>query len=528
MKGVFLYLFIFCSVKSYGQNQFYNFYLDTIGIANVKAIPTHDNGFIVLQNTGSKLALCKFDSIGFNSWSKNYSVPSHNLYGGDIKELISHDIYVSGILSDGNNFSTYALMQMDSMGNLLSATMDQDSVFVNGNPYGAVVMPGQAADGGVIFAGLMLDSVQHRNIFLAKGDSSGNPQWFRFFEPDTNTYCAYIRSSKTTNGEILITGFFQYVSMSTLTYFFIAKFDSTGNLIWSKHGAAAADVSEGESDEAVEMNGDLYILTVQDTPSAFQNICPHIYKISSGTGELEWHTHYNGIIAGWSTINNSLKDYSNRISFTVRDGSNTLIQFEIDSAGSMVNGQTYGNLQYSTIFFNTLETASHKKISYGFGYDFWATSTGLLFATVDSEYRTTCYSSDISLSPPQYNTDSMITSGTAYSGSVSFTDFTSYVQTSSFILTPQDFCNLVSINENEIEGKILLFPNPCFSNARLILPDGLENATVSIYDETGRVILFQSGIESDIDLNVEKFSKGIYILRVRSEAFNKVIRFVKM
>ena len=65
-----------------------------------------------------------------------------------------------------------------------------------------------------------------------------------------------------------------------------------------------------------------------------------------------------------------------------------------------------------------------------------------------------------------------------------------------------------------------MFPNPSEDEVNIQLPSGTDNAKVSLFDYTGRLILSKEVTAFDQKMNVANLSTGIYMIRV--EADNKV------
>jgi hypothetical protein len=444
---------------AFSQNAFYHFYPDTPSGASLeKVIATHDNGFISLEDAHS-IVLNKFDSSGLSIWSKKYSVPGVNLYAGDIAELKNHDLIITGEYSDTNfTINTYLIMRLDSSGNLRYAKIDHDSIEVAGYRWGGVNIATTTPDDGVIMLGqIEVDTIPGSALFISKADSSGNPQWFNIFQPDTNTDFEEIRSAYVGNGEMVITGFYSYRNISgSSSWFFILKFDSSGNPVWTKK-IFSGSRNVAVADEAIEKDGELYILTAQDTPSGPFGT-PHIYKIDIN-GQLLWHTQYD-FLGGISNYNNMYKRTDGKISFMARENIYyDYINVEIDSSGSIINSQQYFSMPYFIYLLNNFQINSGKIISYGFGSDL--ISFGLFFLTLDSVYQAPCFSTPISLPQPNYFSDTLISMTCPfYTAANSYTDITSNIQTSSFSLSEIDFCNLVHTPEVESQKQFSISPNP--------------------------------------------------------------------
>ena len=83
-----------------------------------------------------------------------------------------------------------------------------------------------------------------------------------------------------------------------------------------------------------------------------------------------------------------------------------------------------------------------------------------------------------------------------------------------------------SISKNKLLS-FELFPNPVSDQLSIQLPTGSEKAEVGIFDYTGRLVKSKTITSNDTSLDVQKLSKGIYLIRVSSDAKIGAQRFVK-
>jgi len=514
-KIVFLILFVcLIHITSFSQSSFYNFYPDTLtGATLQKAIPTHDHGFISFGG-GSIIVLNKFDSSGVSTWSKEYAVAGYDLYPCDIIEMQNHDFMITGIYSHINNtINTFLLMRVDSAGNLRYAKIDHDSTRVYGYPLGGVNITGTTPDDGVVFTGQIgVDSLQGEFFFLAKTDSVGNAVWFNISQPDTNVSFDYIRSAMTANGEMIITGFYSYFNVDpSLSYFFAEKFEPSGNHLWTKRSVLESHMPS-ISDRVIEKDNNYYVLTSQDSPLSVLNVA-NIYKLTTN-GQLVWHSHYN-FCTGFSSLNLMMKTSDGRISFMARDNSiyGNNMNVEIDNSGAIVNSQVYAGWPFNKILHNNFETSPGKFVTYGFMNDF--ISFGLIFLSLDSLYRFPCLSSGIQLPAPTFYNDSTISMmGSFYVATNAFSDISSFIQTSIFVLTSIDFCNLNSSTEFDEEKNLVISPNPATNSITISSKDfSGKNGLIEIYNTLGEKIYSTAYNFQPQTINL-KLPPGIYFVRL--------------
>ena len=80
------------------------------------------------------------------------------------------------------------------------------------------------------------------------------------------------------------------------------------------------------------------------------------------------------------------------------------------------------------------------------------------------------------------------------------------------------------------ENKLLsfeMYPNPVSDVLNIQLPSGTDKAEVGVYDYTGRLVSSKTISSNDSTLDIQKISKGIYIIRVATNTKIGVQRFIK-
>ena len=80
------------------------------------------------------------------------------------------------------------------------------------------------------------------------------------------------------------------------------------------------------------------------------------------------------------------------------------------------------------------------------------------------------------------------------------------------------------------ENKLLsfeMYPNPVSDVLNIQLPTSTEKAEVSVFDYTGRLVSSKTISSNDTAIDVQKISKGIYMIRVATNTKIGVQRFIK-
>ena len=84
----------------------------------------------------------------------------------------------------------------------------------------------------------------------------------------------------------------------------------------------------------------------------------------------------------------------------------------------------------------------------------------------------------------------------------------------------------LGISENNLLS-FEMYPNPVSDVLNIQLPTSTEKAKVSIFDYTGRLVSSKTISSNDTAIDVQKISKGIYMIRVAANNKIGVQRFIK-
>ena len=88
----------------------------------------------------------------------------------------------------------------------------------------------------------------------------------------------------------------------------------------------------------------------------------------------------------------------------------------------------------------------------------------------------------------------------------------------------------LSVSLGVYENNLLsfeMYPNPVSDLLNIQLPTGTEKAEVSVFDYTGRLVSSKIISSNDTSIDVQKISKGIYMIRVDANNKIGVQRFIK-
>jgi len=121
----------------------------------------------------------------------------------------------------------------------------------------------------------------------------------------------------------------------------------------------------------------------------------------------------------------------------------------------------------------------------------------------------------------RYNACAFAISGRGYMG----TGYDSWVTQDWWEYTPQNF----SVEENNSEIQISLYPNPAVNNLELTIDNGqFGKGEIMIYDVTGNIVLQTTNCKPQTIIDVSSFSKGIYFLKISDGKKSAVKKLVKM
>jgi hypothetical protein len=82
------------------------------------------------------------------------------------------------------------------------------------------------------------------------------------------------------------------------------------------------------------------------------------------------------------------------------------------------------------------------------------------------------------------------------------------------------------ISENNLLS-FEMYPNPVSDLLNIQLPTGTEKAEISVFDYTGRLVSSKIISSNDTAIDVQKISRGIYMIRVATNTKIGVQRFIK-
>lgn len=214
-----------------GNLQWYRIYQSpyffTIGDADVvlKNVVDRDNNIYVTgyshnDSSNTDIVTIKYNSLGDSIWVKRYNgLANGDDYPRDMVIDKYSNVYITAI-SRGTSSEDYLTLKYDSTGNLL-----WNAVLTNGDVPNAMALD---SSGNVYVTGE--SSSFFTDYLTVKYNNSGVLQWVRTHGSERDAEGTSIASDIT--GNVYVTGFITFFDGSS--DYSTLKYDSSGNLLWSK------------------------------------------------------------------------------------------------------------------------------------------------------------------------------------------------------------------------------------------------------------------------------------------------------
>jgi hypothetical protein len=297
--------------------------------------------------------LIVFVVLAFNVLNARAQVPTWewascaigNGEGLNIARDLDGNVYLTGFYSDTISFGSHVLIdsnangklfiaKYDSLGNVIWARTAGGTGGVVGNCIttdltGNIYVAGYFAAGSVSFDSFTINSAGGYDVCLVKYDSSGNALWARSAGGSSGDFCYGV--SVDNQGNAYITGTYNGAPMTIGSYtltntgnadIFIAKYDSSGNVVWAKNSVGSvADWVYNSTTDAV---GNTYLVGYFNSPT-----------LSFDTITLTLNSNTNGFIAKYDSSGNAMWAKN-------PTGYSTGRAVAVDSSGNYYFAGTYG------------------------------------------------------------------------------------------------------------------------------------------------------------------------------------------
>lgn len=195
-------------------------------------IETSDKGYLATGSTYSystgydDLLLAKFDSSGSHLWTRAIGGSDREIGTSVIEANDGGFVMMGYTWSFGVGDYDWILAKLDTAGNLLwTRTLGWSSQ----REYGHSLV--ETSDGGFVGTGETFSWDYHGDMLVAKFDSTGNPLWTRLL--DGGMRDGGKKVIQASDGGIVVAGHTKSFGAGDFDLFLV-KFDATGNHLWSR------------------------------------------------------------------------------------------------------------------------------------------------------------------------------------------------------------------------------------------------------------------------------------------------------
>ncbi|MBC7641121.1 MAG: T9SS type A sorting domain-containing protein [Flavobacterium sp.] len=94
-----------------------------------------------------------------------------------------------------------------------------------------------------------------------------------------------------------------------------------------------------------------------------------------------------------------------------------------------------------------------------------------------------------------------------------------------FTAVVQTPCTLLGTNKNELGNSLIIFPNPAIDFINI--KSNIEINNIRIFDINGLLVREENHNSIFVPLNIEQFSKGLYLMKIKTENGMSIQKFMK-
>jgi hypothetical protein len=483
--GIISLFFLFLSNRVVVAQGGFQKYYDIPGSLNANsnhAIERPDGGFIIIgeadylidSNLVSKLVLLGADAQGNYQWQKSYGssaldFPSNLFQGKYIFCLEVDHFYYCGPARDSLNNLFTKIVKFDYSGDLISVRTYSDSA-------GAMIPMGltKAVDGGFYLVGTSIPNSGDQPVFISKLNTAGNELWRKIINkgpPNVTEVKGVIQDSATKR---LFAPGYQYLGSSTNNCLLIT--DSLGNKIKQY---TYNNVCGGPSGSLIQLHDKNFLMDNSQSVDCFNGFYrTGLVKINKDGGFLWSYEHPS---YGPSNFFSVVEERAN---------GNLVVIGYVDSTYDV-------HAQYIVI-------TSQGKLKF-------KKSFGRIKKDLNCDYLR----------------GGMVTKDGGYVVAIQLThepDPTrfSFVKVDSLGCdTTPEFCECertVGLKESQQLLPATVFPNPCNELLNVVTKYNLDDATLTLFDASGRIVGAHMGNGTKQKIATADLSPGIYFLEIKREA----------
>ncbi len=492
MKALIVLIFCFYILNAFSQNTYYMTIHDTYGGQLLLVKKTPDGNLLMAGSNfvSSQELFSKVDSIGNLSFSKALSMTSNFSL---LNMMPTPTGYL--LLFNGGGVKMF-LVATDFNGSFQSIIGYNSSDNFGGRDFY------RNLDASLIIAGNS-GSTNSNGAFIMKVDSNGSVLWNKKF-----TYSIYFRQLDRVIDDG-INGFYIFGSVSDSSFFnnkaFVAKFDTAGNVLWSKlYGIDVRNIL------SVDRTPDTGFILASNFEQGLQRKTT-LLKIDS-VGNLEWNKIYSDPF-GDNVEGIDVKAVFNQgFILTGNYGPNFPAQ-----RAFLVRTDLLGNILWSVKYEGvTSEYISNVCVMNDSGFAFSGTANGFGVPTLTTGYlgktdslgMVGCFEQSISI-------DTSSQSVSIASFSFTETSLSIYNQSvnypTSLIDNGHYVCSTLSLLESTNKNFIGLTPIP--TDSKLLLNLNIttgDDYELIIFDLFGKVVNIRKIKMEETEVDVSKISNGVY------------------
>ncbi len=506
MKRICLVIFLFWTTAAFSQNKFLTTLADSNGGLFLKVKSSSDgcylaSGFDIILGPS---IFSKIDSLGNVIFCKKINInTAYNIV--DFIEFNTNYFLLC------NYSDSSFILELDFSGNFLSSTG------INTNPLS------------------YFNSIERygNSFFLSGGIRGGLGQNIVLLNCDTNgvvisakkAFNPFFKSNYVTinidDNDYYITGN-AYDSTSSSLNLFVAKGDTSGNIIWNKNfnlqclGLVTAEKN---------LEGGIIIAnTVQNTPG----FLPTLINIDSN-GVIIWTKTYSDSLE--TLVVKDIKPIENQgyILTGTRNswGSNqTIFLMRIDQNGNPIWCRTFQGAWPNSDSGNQIIIAPDKGfviVGSTTGFPISNSTSGFLIKT-DSLGDLGCYQDTLSIDTGSVLLNESVLTFTTSNIGVSYFNINAPTltnETGNIICSP-------TLNVHDMGSQnILLYPNPVSTFLKLQLNKaGIEKQSLNIYNFTGEIVFHKTIISTLLELDFSNLPNGIYFYQLSNSENNFTGKFI--
>jgi len=253
----------------------------------------------------------KYDEAGNLLWNRSYDgLGSSTDRAYSVATDASSNIIVAGFEAVSGQGYNCLVRKYDSSGNLLWSQSYNSPANNNDIAYGVAV----DASGNVIVAGYekRTDLGQAEDWLIRKYDSGGNLQWSRTYNSPANSIDIARSVSVDSTGNVYVAGYIKNSVISNDYNWLVLKYDTSGNLIWSRSYNSLGNGEGKAYSVAVDSSGGVYVAGYEDRSDIGQDWNWLIRKYDSN-GNLHWSESYNDPADGWDIAEGVAVDGSGNV-----------------------------------------------------------------------------------------------------------------------------------------------------------------------------------------------------------------------